>query len=86
MTAQELGGSIGLALLVALFTERVTALGGTMVGSNIQPASVATDALHLNFAAQGIIALVGAATALLGLGYGWRGNVRVAEQLAGDGS
>jgi predicted MFS family arabinose efflux permease len=32
MTAQQLGGSVGLALLAALLTERVTALGGTTVG------------------------------------------------------
>ena len=85
MTAQQLGGSIGLALLVALLTERVAALGGTTVGSSIQPASVATDALHLNFAVQGIIALLGAATALFVLGRGWRGRPRAAEREAGDG-
>jgi predicted MFS family arabinose efflux permease len=85
MTAQQLGGSIGLALLVALLTERVAALGGTTVGSSIRPASVATDALHLNFAAQGIIALLGAATALFVLGRGWRGRPRAAEREIGDG-
>jgi EmrB/QacA subfamily drug resistance transporter len=85
MTAQQLGGSIGLALLVALLTERVTALGGTTVGSSIEPASVATDALHLNFAAQGTIALLGAATALFVLGHGWRGRPRAAEREASDG-
>jgi MFS family permease len=37
MTAQQLGGSVGLALLVALLTERVTALGGTISASSISP-------------------------------------------------
>jgi MFS family permease len=77
MTAQQLGGSIGLALLVALLTERVTALGGTTVGSSIRPAGVATAALHVNFAAQGILAIIGAATALFLIGRGWRGRPRV---------
>jgi EmrB/QacA subfamily drug resistance transporter len=85
MTAQQLGGSVGLALLVALLTERVTALGGTTVGSSIRPAGVATSALHLNFAAQGIIAIVGAATALFVLGRGWRRRPRVAERDLEDG-
>jgi EmrB/QacA subfamily drug resistance transporter len=79
MTAQQLGGSIGLALLVALLTERVTALGGTMSALSIRPASVATSALHLNFAAQGVIAAIGAATALFVIGQGWRGRPRGAE-------
>jgi predicted MFS family arabinose efflux permease len=85
MTAQQLGGSVGLALLVALLTERVTALGGTAVGSSIRPAGVATSALHLNFAAQGIVALAGAATAMFVLGRGRRGRPRVAEREARDG-
>jgi EmrB/QacA subfamily drug resistance transporter len=77
MTAQQLGGSIGLALLVALLTERVTALGGTMVGSSVRPAGVATSALHVDFAAQGVLAIIGAATALSVIGRGWRGRPRV---------
>ena len=81
MTAQQLGGSVGLALLVALLAERVTALGGTMSASSIRPASVATSALHLNFAAQGVIAIIGAATALFVIGQGWRGRPRVAERV-----
>jgi EmrB/QacA subfamily drug resistance transporter len=70
MSAQQLGGSIGLALLVALLTERVTALGGTTVGSVIRPDGVTTSALHLDFAAQGVIAILGAATALFVIGRG----------------
>ena len=80
MTAQQLGGSLGLALLVALLAERVTSLGGTMTASSIEPADIATSALHLNFAAQGILALLGAATALFAIGGGWRGSPRVAER------
>jgi EmrB/QacA subfamily drug resistance transporter len=78
MTAQQLGGSLGLALLVALLTERVTALGGTVAASSIRPAGIATSALHLNFAAQGILAILGAATAMFVIGRGWRGKPRVA--------
>ena len=70
MSAQQLGGSVGLALLVALLTERVTALGGTVTAFSIRPAGVAVSALHLNFAAQGLIALLGAATALFIIGGG----------------
>jgi hypothetical protein len=77
MTAQQLGGSIGLALLVALLAERVTALGGTTAGASIRPAGIATSALHVNFAAQGILAIIGAATALFLIGRGWRGRPRV---------
>jgi EmrB/QacA subfamily drug resistance transporter len=82
MTAQQLGGSVGLALLVALLTERVTALGGTMSASSIRPTGVATSALHLDFAAQGVFAALGAATALFVIGRGWRGRSRVTD--AGD--
>jgi EmrB/QacA subfamily drug resistance transporter len=78
MTAQQLGGSLGLAVLVALLTERVTALGGTVTASSIEPAGIATSALHLNFAVQGILAIVGAATALFVIGRGWRGRTPVA--------
>jgi EmrB/QacA subfamily drug resistance transporter len=85
MTAQQLGGSVSLALLVALLTERVTALGGMVAGSTIRPASVATSALHLNFAAQGVIAILGAATALFFVGRRWRGRPRLAERDARDG-
>jgi predicted MFS family arabinose efflux permease len=84
MTAQQLGGSVGLALLVALLTERVTALGGTMSAFSIRPAGVATSALHLNFAAQGVIAILGAATALFVIGGGWRGRPRDADRDAQD--
>jgi MFS family permease len=86
MTAQQLGGSVGLALLVALLTERVTALGGTITGSSIRPASVAVSALHVDFAAQGIIAILGAATALFVIGQGWRGRPRVADGNAREGA
>ena len=48
-------------------------------------AGVATSALHLNFAAQGIVALPGAATAMFVLGRGRRGRTRVAEREARDG-
>ncbi len=84
MTAQQLGGSVGLALLVALLTERVTALGGTLSAFSLRPASVATSALHLNFAAQGIVAILGAVTALFVIGGGWRGRPRAAEHDAPD--
>jgi EmrB/QacA subfamily drug resistance transporter len=77
MSAQQLGGSVGLAVLVALLTERVTALGGTMSAFSIRPAGVATSALHLNFAAQGFFAILGAATALFAIGRGWRGEEKV---------
>jgi predicted MFS family arabinose efflux permease len=80
MTAQQLGGSVGLALLVALLTGRVRALGGTISASSIRPASVATSALHVDFAGQGTIAILGAATALFVVGRGWRGRARVAER------
>jgi hypothetical protein len=55
---------------VALLTERVTALGGTMTAFSIQPADNATSALHLNLATQGTIAIIGAATALFSIGRG----------------
>ncbi len=74
MTAQQLGGSVGLALLVALFAERVSALGGTISTFSVRPTGVATSALHLIFAAQGLIAVAGAATALFVIGGGWRGG------------
>ena len=61
-------GNEGVASAMAMTTERVTALGGTAVGSSIRPAAVATSGLHLNFAAQAIIALAGAATAVFVLG------------------
>jgi len=69
MTAQQLGGSVGLALLVALLMERVTALGGTTSALSIRPASVATS---------------GAATSLFVIGQGRRGRPRSAERDARD--
>ena len=80
MTAQQLGGSVGLALLVALLAERVTALGGTMTASSIRPPGIATSALHLNFAAQGVIAILGAATALFAIGRGARERPRKSDR------
>ncbi len=63
-TAQQLGGSVGLAVLVALLSERVVALGGTGAGLAGQPAGVMTGALHATFAAQAGIAVLGAVVAL----------------------
>ena len=77
-------GNEGVASAMAMTTERVTALGGTAVGSSIRPAAVATSGLHLNFAAQAIIALAGAATAVFLLGR-VRGRPRTAGREAGDG-
>ena len=86
MTAQQLGGSIGLALLVALFAERVAALGGTISTFSVRPAAVATAALHVIFAAQGVIAVAGAATALFVIGGGWRGGPSLVRQQTLGGS
>ncbi len=63
-TAQQLGGSVGLAALVGLLSERAVALGGTGVGLTGQPAGVMTGALHVTFAAQAGIAVLGAVVAL----------------------
>jgi hypothetical protein len=69
-TAQQLGGSVGLAVLVALLSERSVALGGSGAGPTAQPPAVLTGALHATFAAQAAIALLGAAVALLVIGRG----------------
>jgi hypothetical protein len=69
-TAQQLGGSVGLAVLVALLSERAVALGGTGAGLTAQPPGIMVGALHVTFAAQAGIALVGAAVALLVIGRG----------------
>jgi hypothetical protein len=45
-TAQQLGGSVGLAALVALLSERAVAPGGTGAGLAGQPAGVMTGALQ----------------------------------------
>jgi hypothetical protein len=75
-TAQQLGGSVGLAALVALLSERAAALGGTPAGLTGQPAGVLTEALHATFAAQAGIAVLGAAIALLVIGGGRRPTPR----------
>jgi EmrB/QacA subfamily drug resistance transporter len=69
-TAQQLGGSVGLAVLVALLSERSVALGGSGAGPTAQPPAVLIGALHATFAAQAAIALLGAAVALLVIGRG----------------
>jgi MFS family permease len=69
-TAQQIGGSVGLAALVALLSARAVALGGSPGGPTAQPAGILTAALHLTFAAQAAIALLGAAVALLVIGRG----------------
>jgi EmrB/QacA subfamily drug resistance transporter len=79
-TAQQLGGSVGLAALVALLSERAVALGGTGAGLTGQPAGVMTGALHATFAAQAGIAVLGAAVALLVIGGGRRPHRRRAER------
>jgi EmrB/QacA subfamily drug resistance transporter len=67
-TAQQVGGSVGLAVLVALLSARAVALDGGPGGPTAQPATVLAGALHLTFAAQAAIALLGAAVALLVIG------------------
>jgi MFS family permease len=71
-TAQQIGGSVGLAVLVALLSARAMALGGSPGGPAAQPAAILTGALHVTFAAQAAIALLGAAVALLVIGRGER--------------
>src|SRR5215203_4043314 len=41
-TAQQLGGSVGLAVLVALLSQRAVALGGTGAGPTAQPPGILT--------------------------------------------
>jgi MFS family permease len=79
-TAQQLGGSVGLAVLVGLLSERAVALGGTSAGPTAQPPGILTGALHATFAAQAGIALLGAAVALLVIGRGPRPQGRRAQQ------
>jgi hypothetical protein len=79
-TAQQLGGSVGLAALVALLSERAVALGGTGAGLTGQPPGIMTGALHAAFAAQAGIAVLGAAVALLVIGGGRRPHRRRAER------
>ena len=79
-TAQQLGGSVGLAVLVALLSERAMALGGTGAGPTAQPPGILTGALHVTFAAQAAIALLGAAVALLVIGRGVQPQDRRAER------
>jgi EmrB/QacA subfamily drug resistance transporter len=71
-TAQQIGGSVGLAVLVALLTARALAIGGVPGGPTAQPPGVLTGALHATFAAQTGIALLGAAVALFVIGRGKR--------------
>ncbi|HEV7962359.1 MAG TPA: MFS transporter [Actinoplanes sp.] len=75
-TAQQLGGSVGLAALVALLSERATALGGTPAGLTGRPPGVLTAALHATFAAQAGIAVLGAVVALLVISGGRRSQRR----------
>src|SRR6266511_397781 len=71
-TAQQIGGSVGLAVLVALLSARAVALGGSPGGPTVQPPAILTGALHVTFAAQAAIALLGAAVALFVIGPGER--------------
>jgi EmrB/QacA subfamily drug resistance transporter len=71
-TAQQIGGSVGLAVLVALLSARAVTLGGSPGGPQAQPAAILTGALHVTFAAQAAIALVGAGVALFVIGRGER--------------
>src|SRR6266496_235413 len=71
-TAQQIGGSVGLAVLVALLSARAVALGGSPGGPTAQPPAILTGALHVTFAAQAAIALLGAAVALFVIGPGER--------------
>jgi hypothetical protein len=45
---------------------------------------IATSALHLNFAAQGVISIPGTATAMFTIGQAWRAKSRVADRDAPD--
>src|ERR1700704_4793975 len=67
-TAQQLGGSIGLAVLVDLLTARLGASGasGLVLDGTSVPGLI--PALHWVYAAQAAIALIGAATAALVIG------------------
>jgi hypothetical protein len=78
-TAQQIGGSVGLAALVALLTARALAIGGVPGGPTAQSPGVLTGALHATFAAQTGIALLGAAVALFVIGRGERGRRSRAE-------
>jgi MFS family permease len=67
-TAQQLGGSIGLAVLVDLLSARLGALGGhglVLDGTSV-PGLI--PALHWVYAAQASLALIGAAAAALVIG------------------
>jgi hypothetical protein len=70
---------VGLAVLVALLSERAVALGGTGAGPTAQPPGILTGALHATFATQAAIALLGAAVALLVIGRGAPPQARQAE-------
>jgi len=50
-----------------------------MTASSIEPARIATSALHLTSAVQGSFAILGAATAMFVIGRGWRGRTPVAD-------
>jgi hypothetical protein len=63
---------VGLAVLVALLSARAVALGGSPGGPQAQPAGILTGALHVTFAAQAAIALLGAGVALFVIGRGER--------------
>jgi EmrB/QacA subfamily drug resistance transporter len=78
-SAQQLGGSVGLAALVALLSARSAALGGTASGLAGQPAGILTEALHTTFVAQAGIALLGAVVALTVIGGGKRPGRHRAE-------
>ncbi len=66
-TAQQVGGAMGLALLVALLTARADALGlhGGLVTA---PPHILDSALHATFAAQAAIAMAGALVAAFVIG------------------
>jgi hypothetical protein len=67
-SAQQIGGSLGLAALVTLLSARASALGGPPSGLTGQTAGVLTQALHATFAAQAGVAALGAVVALLVIG------------------
>ena len=68
-TSQQLGGSVGLAAMVALLSWREAALGGSGTGLTGESPGVLTGALHTIFAAQAGVALLGAAVAVVVIGH-----------------
>lgn len=82
-SAQQIGGSVGLAALVTLLSARAAALGGPPSGLTGQTDGVLTEALHATFAAQAGIAALGAVVALLVIGGGKR-SARAQRDRAAD--